>query len=90
MKKFIARTLTFWIPIKSIRKRCRYNIEHFLFLRKKRYRKSIKDLIKILENENNIFATVSICWDFCLYQRPQHIATQISNKDFIFLYAVDN
>ncbi|MBE7702740.1 MAG: glycosyltransferase family 1 protein [Cyanobacteria bacterium SIG28] len=86
MKKTLSKLLTLWIPVKSVRKKARKGLEYLLYVNSPKYKKALKTLINELENKDNIFAIVSISWGF-LFQRPQHLAIQISNKNYTFLYA---
>ena len=86
MQKFIISILTFWIPIPNIRRQFRKILKEFFLLHNKRFQKTLQNITQLLKNEKKIFAMVSIPWGYCMYQRPQYIASHISKFGYKFLY----
>ena len=86
MEKFIISIMTFWIPVAKVRRTLRQKLKDYFLLHNKKFQKTLQDVIQILQDEQEIFATISIPWNSCLFQRPQYVANHISKNGYKFLY----
>ena len=84
-----SRYLTFFIPVKSIRRSLRKNVKEFLYNRLKNGA-AIKQIEQIVGRQKDIcFGIIGVDFRYPLYQRPQHIAASIKKQKRECLYFDD-
>lgn len=86
MSKYIVKLLTFWIPVKKLRKKLRIKLNLY-FYNTKACKKELPLIQKALETKDYAFALITIAWDSVLYQRPQHFSCQLSHKEIPVFYS---
>ncbi len=84
------KILTFCIPVKTIRKKIRKHLENYFLSKNKDFQNIVKTIENKIESCNYCFATVSIYYQADLFQRPQHLFNNFSDKGILSIYIQDN
>lgn len=89
----ISKDYGFKFILKKIYKSLRYKINMYFnknnFKYKKQYNKyykEIKDILKYEEYHSIIIFDSRVGWNIPLFQRPQHMANELSKKGFLYFY----